>query len=248
MKNFLMFLVLSSLFYGCTESTEKTISNENLTANVAYDNSNYGIYKGVFIGSTGSILINIKNDNSVIAIMTINDSETIYSSKTNVIANQTSKVNFVNGSNSFEFHVDGNGQNPTISKILISGHRDAEMAVAKETSTSFVKCYLGTYTGPDFGTFNIICKYGKVPYLSGMLVDEWLMTGIGKSKKHNQSFTIGGLANFKGEINGVYSTGSTQAGTFVGTYGETLINGSWENIAAKTTGNWSGVVHNFNKK
>lgn len=247
MKKIFMFLVLSSLFYGCSDSSEKSISIEKSLANVAHDSSNYGIYKGVFIGSTGAILININNDNSVIALVTINDVETTYTSNSIVKVNQTTNVQFVNGTNTFEFNVDGNGRNPTISKIMISSHPNAEMAVLKETSTSLVKCYLGTYSGPDFGTFNIICKYGKVPYLSGILVDEWMMQGIGISKKYNQSFTISGLANWKGEINGVYSIGSKQEGNFVGSYGETLIKGSWKNIIAKTNGNWTGLKHNFTK-
>src|SRR5690606_37461264 len=52
------------------------------------------------------------------------------------------------------FSVDANGQNPVV-QVAIPGH-DVSVAVYKETSTTLIKNFEGTYSGDDNGIFNMV--------------------------------------------------------------------------------------------
>lgn len=148
---------------GCSKKDNNS-NNEPLSeksdAKAIYDNSNYGIYKGVFIGSSGNVMININNDNTLSAKLKIDGINYDFTSSQTIQQNQPSSINFVNGSNSFTFSVDANGANPTVSNISIAGHPNALVAVAKESSQSVIRCYEGTYTGSDEGgVFNLAVEY-----------------------------------------------------------------------------------------
>ena len=126
------------------------------TAKAAYDNNNFGIYKGVFVGSTGNAIINVNNDNTLTAALKIDGNTSTYTSTQTVALNQASAINFVSGSNSFTFSTSGTGATPSISNINISGHTYAGMSVLKEKSDLLVKCFEGTFTSSgSSGTFNM---------------------------------------------------------------------------------------------
>ena len=156
-------LLAIGLFTGCAKKKSND-NNDTLAdksdAKAIYDNSNYGIYKGVFVGSSGTLMINVNNDNSLSANLKIDGTNYDFTSTQTIQPNQATSVNFTNGSHSFTFSVDANGANPTVSNISMAGHPNAVAAVAKETSQSVIRCYEGTYTGADEGgVFNLLLEY-----------------------------------------------------------------------------------------
>lgn len=149
------------LIISCSKKDNSDNSSTNglsntPTAKAAYNNNNFGIYKGVFVGSSGNAIINVNNDNTLSAVLTIDGNTSTYTSTQTVALNQASSINFVSGSNSFTFSTSGTGATPSISNINISGHTYAGMSVLKEKSDLLVRCYEGTFTSSGSGgTFNM---------------------------------------------------------------------------------------------
>ena len=155
------------LFTACSKSDDNSSSSNNTSSGIsntpiakaAYDNSNFGIYKGVFVGSTGNIEINVNNDNTLSAVLKISGATSTYTSAQTVTQNQASTINFASGSNSFTFSTSATGTSPVVSNITIAGHAYSGMSVLKEKSDTLVKCYEGTFTGNgSTGTFNMEIK------------------------------------------------------------------------------------------
>ncbi|HET8839206.1 MAG TPA: hypothetical protein VFM82_09480 [Flavobacteriaceae bacterium] len=132
-------------------------------AKAAFDTNSGGIYKGIVIGSSGTIVLNINNDNSeVTAILTIDGD----------VINLTSTVAWTEGESylapftgtyngtdiTVTFSVDATGENPVIVTSDIPGHPNAVFTIVKELSTMLVEGFEGTYstTEPTSGTFNIL--------------------------------------------------------------------------------------------
>ncbi|HEX9979776.1 MAG TPA: hypothetical protein VGB50_04335, partial [Flavobacterium sp.] len=69
-------LLIAMTFLLITSCSEDSSSGGNLSdtpdANAEHDTSNFGIYKGVFVGSSGVVTVNINNDNSITAKLRIN--------------------------------------------------------------------------------------------------------------------------------------------------------------------------------
>lgn len=129
----------------------------------ANDASNKGVYKGVVIGSTGTIMFNLANSGTTITAVMVIDGVTVnLTSAVSIVAGQTYIAPFtgtLNGSAvSITFSVSALGANPTVTTSSIPGHPSSSFAIIKETSASLVECFEGTYstTKPETGTFNLI--------------------------------------------------------------------------------------------
>ncbi len=169
MKNiiFLIIFIVTLLYVSaCTKKSDNRTQEPALStkpdAKALYDSSNFGIYKGVFVGSSGTVLIDLNNnDNTVKAVLNIDGKKTTYLPISTVEINSKTEITFTAGTDRFIFTVEPKGTNPSFKLISINEHPDAQMAVVKETSKAIVLSYEGKYTGPagkDHGTFNIICK------------------------------------------------------------------------------------------
>ena len=133
----------------------------------ANDASNKGIYKGVMIGSTGTIIFDLSNSGTTITAVMVIDGITVnLTSAVSIVAGQTYVAPFtgtLNGSAvSITFSVSSIGANPTVTTSSIPGHPTSSFAIIKETSASLVECFEGTYstTKPETGTFNLILSRG----------------------------------------------------------------------------------------
>lgn len=148
-------------------------------AKAANDNSSKGIYKGVVIGSSGTIKFDLSNDGSTMTATLVIDGKT---------ATLTSSVAWTGGQSyvapftgtlngqpvTVTFSVDFDGSDPIIVASSIPGHPNTVFSIAKETSTSLVEAFEGTYstTKPETGTFNILVsrqlgKWGGVARENG---------------------------------------------------------------------------------
>ena len=139
----------------------------------ANDASVKGIYKGIVVGSTGTLSINIQNGSSTITgTMVLDGVSVALTSNVAVVDGQTYAAPFTgtyNGSPiSITFSIGLSGSAPTVTSSNIPGHPNAIFNLYKETSTSLIEAFEGTYskTG-ETGTFNIllsraISKWGYV--------------------------------------------------------------------------------------
>lgn len=233
---FIVFLLLSAFsFSSCKKDKEATAykcttcatAPEALAAN---DNSSKGIYKGIVIGSSGTIKFNIANNGTDIdAVMVIDGITVNLTSSVTWQSGQPYLAPFsgsLNGQNvSITFSVDVSGANPTITSVNIPGHPNAVIEVFKETSNSQVVCFEGTFSGTDAGNLNLM-----------------LSTGLGAwaaAVKSNGSSTVielsGSVTN--NQLNCINcSQGITVTGTI---NADQITNGTWTNPQYNDNGTWS---------
>ena len=172
MKKINLLLVLASLafFTACKKSNTPdapaytcTTCTTTPTAVAANNASSKGIYKGVVIGSSGTIMFNIANSGATItAVMVIDGVTANLTSAVAWVAGQTYVADFTGTLNgaavTLRFSVDQNGGSPTVISSAIPGHLSASLNVIKETSLGLVEVFEGTYstTRPETGTISFI--------------------------------------------------------------------------------------------
>jgi hypothetical protein len=223
-------LIFLSLFiFSCSsdDSINSSALAESPEAITQFDNSNFGIYKGVFIGSSGIVVINVNNDSNVSATMIIDGTTYIFTTNEVIQVNQQTVINFTSGNDSFTFSVSSNGTNPEISNLTIEGHPNANIILVKETSAILTELFEGSYAGignsTDVGTFNAIVTGNEMAVLA-------------YSKTNSVFFTLDGIIN-NNFISGVTSTGTDVNGTL---NGDNII-GTWSDSQSNENGNWSGT-------
>lgn len=224
MKKIITLLFIGMLCISCSSDDDNSgpsFSN-NPQAKAQYDGNNYGIYKGVFVGSSGNVLINIKNEGVLSATLVI-DGVTHNFTTTESVSEGTaiSDLTFTSGGFSFDFNVNANGTDPWVSNINFTGHPQADIDVLKELSTALVMCYQGTYAGDDSGVFNMITQSGEV-------------YGLAMSVSDSESIYLEGI------ISSSTITGEFFGGTFSGTLNGNSISGIWQNTLSES-GTWSGI-------
>lgn len=171
-KNVLIILfgfAILAIAPGCKKSSTATTPYKCATCNAtpqalaANNIISKGIYKGVVIGSTGTIIFDVLNNGTTItAVMVIDGVSVNLVSNVTWTAGQPYNAPFTgtfNGSPiSITFSVGVTGNVPTVTASNIPGHPNMSFTVAKELSTSMIECFEGVYhtTRPEDGTFNII--------------------------------------------------------------------------------------------
>ena len=145
--------------------TAYTCVNCKTTPDAAASNnsSSKGIYKGVVIGSTGTIIFDIANNSTAITAVMLIDGVTVnLTSTVTWVLGQAYTAPFtgtLNGSTvTINFSVGLSGGTPIVASSNIPGHPNASIDIIKETSSNLVECFQGNYstTLPETGTFNLI--------------------------------------------------------------------------------------------
>lgn len=171
MKNNILSLLLLSfvMLAGCKNNNDPISPNAPPSETVQLDvepfasakpeddNKSSGVYKGTFIGSSGTYKLTIQADGikGVIVVdgkgynLTTNDISTsnLEDSISNAVFSDPT------GTVSLTFSVDADGENPTVTLVIL-GHSNIMTVVMKETSTSQVKIFEGySYAAyPEHGT------------------------------------------------------------------------------------------------
>lgn len=129
----------------------------------ANNSSSKGIYKGVIIGSTGTIMFDIANNGSAITGVMVIDGVTVnLTSNVTWVAGQAYIAPFTGSLNgatvTINLSIGISGGTPTVTSSNIPGHPDASLNIIKETSSNLVECFEGTFstTRPETGIFNMI--------------------------------------------------------------------------------------------
>lgn len=153
---------------GCRKDSKKDsficeTCSTGAQAIAANNASSKGIYKGVMIGSSGTIVFDIMNNGSTITATMVIDGTTVnLTSSISWQAGQAYVAPFTGTFNgvpvSINFSVSATGGDPVVTTSSIPGHPNASFTIFKETSASLIECFEGTYhtTMPEDGTFNLI--------------------------------------------------------------------------------------------
>lgn len=218
-------LVLCAVFLLQCSKVNDAAPNVVLTARAEHDTSNYGLYKGVFVGSTGIVLISLRNENDYILATIRIDGRLYQFSTTGILeANKHTELLFKSGNSYFTFSVDANGGNATISGISIEGHADASIVLLKERSDALVRCFEGSFKGSQEGTWNLIVK--------GIQLQGLVRSG-------STTTLATGLVNPDQSIFGEVSSGAI----FDGKIERNKVSGTWKNETGTIdeSGSWEGV-------
>ena len=164
LKKFLVYLLLpafltgmSVVVFSCSKDDSKAPAytcvscHDTPDALVANDADVKGVYKGIVVGSTGTLSIDIQNGSSTItATMVLDGITAILTSNVATVAGQAYVAPFTgtyNGSPiSITFSVGLGGATPTMVTSDIPGHPNATFQIYKETSTSLIEAFQGTYS------------------------------------------------------------------------------------------------------
>lgn len=222
--SFLSVLAISTLLlaWSCSKSDkpEKENTKPLVTvpdAIVANDGKSGGVYKGVIIGSTGTVKI-ILQGNTVSAEVTI-DGETKVLAPQNIPVGWASgqplkEIVFAANNWTLTFSVGASGDHPYISSISIPGHTDVAVHIVKEQSTTLARVFEGTFGKTDtalLGTINFVVtsEYDSVQGIMQRQVRPKVQTSgnyhVGAEEYislHTYSGTVGEEFSALGELKG----------------------------------------------
>jgi VCBS repeat-containing protein len=171
MKKTAIILLMIAGFMACKKDNENkkqedqykcTTCINSPEARAQFDQSSAGVYKGILVGSTGTIALYLYNTgNEVKALVSFDgQSGTLFCSTLGNWAPGQAISNalftgIINGQTTNAiFSVSANGQNPQVT-VQIPGH-DVVVAIYKETSATLIRSFEGTYTGDDSGILNMV--------------------------------------------------------------------------------------------
>jgi len=126
------------------------------------DTTNFGIFKGVLTGTSGTIKITFNNGNNVMKAFIQLDSfqEELTCTQPYAVSELVVAALFEGSCSSFTFTVDANGENASIDNIFVAGRINVFGVIAHEKSNQVVHCYESKFTGSQQGRFNFI-RYGN---------------------------------------------------------------------------------------
>ncbi len=158
MKKLFTLLFISTLLFSCSTDSEidsnkelEALSFEQKLANGDFDNSNLGIYKGLFTTLDGknraTILITLNGISQPSAEFSFPDQtkQVVRSSKNTTKGQAVKGMRFTEGNFNFTFNVGEDGTNPVMSDVTYDGQKGG-VIVVKETTKGAVQTKTGTYT------------------------------------------------------------------------------------------------------
>lgn len=159
LKPVLLFICISAFLLGCKkESSSPYVCSDCVSSSEAkqeFDWSTKGIYKGVVVGSSGTIKFDVMNyDASAIRAILKLDGQTteLTSTKpwTSDLGYEAEFKGTLNGQTvSLVLSLGVGGTVVDVMNVTIPGHPGAAILAAKETSTALVEGFEGTFEGRD---------------------------------------------------------------------------------------------------
>ena len=225
MKKLFMMAAVAFLSFSCSSDDDSGPSFSNdPEANAAFDDSAQGIYKGVFVGSSGVVYVNINNDedDDLSVKMIIDGTTHIFSTEETITPGESiDGLTFTNGDMSFDFYANADGSDAEIYNVNFPDHPNAFVILGKEYSDSLVEVFQGTYSGDDSGVFNLLMRDG-------------FMMGLSKSNDSPDANYLEASMDSEGMIMGTFD-----GGAFSGDRDGDKISGEWINMDAEG-GTWTG--------
>lgn len=162
----------SVLFFACKKPSNSDTDATKHPPGVAtspetkpqYDNTSFGVYKGVVIGSSGFVIIRVNNgDNTIKGFLTIDALKDTLSTTQTLTAGQPIRNLPLTGRiSTMTLSANADGSDAEIKNLTIAGHPNAEALIFHENSTQQVLMYEGTMSGAYTGKINIV-KAGTDP-------------------------------------------------------------------------------------
>lgn len=232
MKKLLLAVMIATMAISCSgDSKSDNGTTPTPGAKAEFDSSNLGLYKGVFVGSSGVITLNIKNDGAVNAKLVLDGvTFNFTTSETVGDSGDISNLTFISGDKSFDISISGNGENVTASAINFPGHPNATLNILKEYSDQVVHCYEGTFTGSSTGILNV------------MTVDNFV-SGLAFPTGAEDAYFLEGTRT-ESNMTGTYGEPAPgDGGTFTGTISGNNISGAWQSTAtgSSDSGTWTAT-------
>ncbi|MDT0651550.1 hypothetical protein [Autumnicola edwardsiae] len=193
MKKLFTFLFVGSMIASCSNDEvneinepEAAVDLETQVSEGLYDNSNLGIYEGVFtsLESNNRATVRIEVDgkgNPVASFVFPNGGLKAFRADQKLSKSSSEKIHFSDEEFDFDFAVNEDGTEPVISNVTYMGEK-GDVMIVKETSKAAVTPRTGTYaclpgscdTHPDLGvgktqTFNAILQTSTT---SGNVADD----------------------------------------------------------------------------
>lgn len=226
MKKLLLVLIAGIFFTACSSDSNTPAGptlSDTPTAKIQFNDTNFGIYKGIIVGPTGVITLNIKNDGFLNATVVLDGESYVFTSEGDITEGQPiTDLVFTNGDMSFAVSISADGTEVNETALNIPGFPSADILLTKEYSDEQVTCYQGTYAGDAMGEFNFLAIGTNVYGLS-----------LGSD----------GLNNFfiQGSRSGNSLSGAYDMGIFSGTYTGNNVSGTWEDTTSGSSdsGTWT---------
>ena len=231
-----LLVICATLFLTCKKSGHDSDTNDGNGAlpqsaetKPQYDNTSFGVYKGVVIGSSGFIFFRIHNDDNIArAYLNIDDQWDTLSTTSTIIEGQPLiNVVFTGRFSSMTLNADVHGNFANVTAIQIAGHSNPTVFIIHENSTKQIFCYEGTFSGNSSGIFNC-ARAGEnngdsVYVLAKITGDTTLSNGFGHQINSGISVnlyrdlavTFVAQGSFSGDdFNGTWTWASVGSGTF----------------------------------
>jgi hypothetical protein len=188
-------------------SPDDNVSSTDLGTKAQYNNTSSGVYKGVVIGSTGTIVFTINNGNNAIkGFLTIdNIRDTLTTVQTIVPGQPINNVTFTGRISSMKLSANADGSNATLSNISITGHSNVAILIIHENSTKQILCYEGNYSGSLSGTLNcarVGTNDGDTVYVLAQFNDTLKLQSYGKVINNNTTMNFGPVYSIQGSFSG----------------------------------------------
>lgn len=233
MKFALLALMAMFVFSGCSDDDGEYKCSDcanHPEALAANDDSGKGIYKGVLIGSSGTIKFDIDNqgDGNYTAVLTI-DGDEFELTSTGTFGEGGFEGCFVNEAAEISicFYVSADGSEWDLGEINIPLHDDVIITLYKEFSNQLVEVFEGTYDGDASGVFNLVA------YIDDDGNGYWQAI----SRSNEESDPDG---YFDGDIEDDELFGGGSEIVIGGEFDDDNVKGNWQTIGGVESGTWKG--------
>ena len=197
----LLIIAFVNILFACHKSGTTPVppgngSSTTLGTKAQYNNSSAGVYKGIVIGSTGTITFTINNgDNVVKGFLNIDNQKDTLSTTTTIISGQPLiNVVFTGRLSSMTLNANADGSHANLTAIHITGHSNPTIFIIHENSTKQVYCYEGTFSGNSAGILNcarVGQNNGDTAYvLTRITGDTSLSNGFGQVTNNSTAINL----------------------------------------------------------
>jgi hypothetical protein len=163
MKRTAFVAIVIFIFLSCTTTDPSFYVSPDPFPNAAetkspFDNTSFGVYKGVIFGSSGTIVIRINNGDNIIKgyLSMDNTFDTLSASQPVQLSQPIVNLNFTGRFSSMNLSADADGSHASLSNITINGHDKEAGLIVHENSSLQVQCFEGTFTGGQTGIINLV--------------------------------------------------------------------------------------------
>jgi len=225
---FALIMIMALIVASCGDDEDTAYKCKSCVdtpeASAANDASGQGIYKGLVVGSSGTIKFDINNSGTYSATLEL-DGETYELTTEDTYNSEGGFYGCFYGTMSTTddieicFYASFNGSSYYVEYIDIPGHPDATIEVYKEYSDALVAVYEGEFSGDSNGVFNMIVQDGEWEVLARENSSDYDSYFYGTES--NGTMTCQGCQEVEitGKINNDEASGKWSAGTD---------NGSWK--------------------